>query len=61
MKAISIINKSHPTCDIQRNNVLLLFCPCYNREGTIMGMIVNWIVIELTTFIDLTNIGCDVH
>jgi hypothetical protein len=32
-----------------------------NREGTIMGMIVNWIVIELTTFIDLLNIGCDIH
>jgi hypothetical protein len=49
MKAISIINKSLPTCDIQKTNVVLLFCPCYNREGTIMGMIVNWTVIESTT------------
>lgn len=61
MKAISIINKTLPTCDIQRTNVLLLFCLCYNREDTIMGMIVNWIVIDLTTFINLTKVGCDVH
>jgi hypothetical protein len=61
MKAISIINKTLPTCDIQRTNVLLLFCLSYNREDTIMGMIVNWIVIDLTTFINLTKVGCDVH